>query len=721
MFLSRLLTPAEKNYWPTELELACVVWTIKKVRHMIQSSKEPTIVQTDHSSIVNIGKQKLITATTSTMRLNVRLVRASQFLSQFRLDIRHKPGKEHIIPDALSRLASANTGSLKDDFNELDALYVYNATLIGISNSFRDQIVKGYTTDPAWRKISATIKANDAMGDNAAELSFARGGASIVPSDTDPYFEPRPEGNTSDSSNPFPPPVVPEDNELIYHVDRYTGLRRLCIPSSCVQDISHMAHGPAHAGFARTYEIITRSWYIRKLTKLLRDFIHHCPQCLVLQTRRHKPWRSLQPIDSPPIPFHTITLDFILALPLTKELFNAVMSVTDKFSKRITMIAGKDTHSAADWADLLLERLDLCDWGYPKVIITDRDRKFLSELWTKIFHKLGSKLLYSTAYHPQTDGSSERTNQTAEIALRHHIHTMEDPKQWPRALSSIQAVQNNVSSTTTTKTPNEVSYGFTPNRPLDLANASTDEQDQHFIARKEARDALAFANMNYKRHYDRKHQPLFLKVGEYALLKLHKGYSIPSTIGVTKKLTQQYAGPFKVLAKVGRLAYKLKIPTHWTIHPVFSIAQLEPCPPPEDDPFKRSRPDHPSHVHVDGDTPNYLSYEIERLLNKRIIKKGRGMTTQYLVRWRGYGPEWDKWFSVNNLDNAKDLIKDYEEAITSAAPSAPPLPKPSRRSTAIIPYSTPPTAVPTPNSAPAIAARHSTRKGRGEKRVRNRS
>lgn len=67
--------------------------------------------------------------------------------------------------------------------------------------------------------------------------------------------------------------------------------------------------------------------------------------------------------------------------------------------------------------DALVDRLDIADWGIPKVIISDRDRKFLSDLWTAIFKRLGTLLLYSTAYHPQMDGASERTNQTVEIAL----------------------------------------------------------------------------------------------------------------------------------------------------------------------------------------------------------------------------------------------------------------------------------------------------------------
>lgn len=100
------------------------------------------------------------------------------------------------------------------------------------------------------------------------------------------------------------------------------------------------------------------------------------------------------------------------------------MTVTCKFSKKVTIIPGASTYTAKDWAKALLERLAIADWGLPSAIISDRDRKFLSELWTEIFKQLGVKLLYSTAYHPQTDGQSERTNQTVEIALQFYINSL---------------------------------------------------------------------------------------------------------------------------------------------------------------------------------------------------------------------------------------------------------------------------------------------------------
>lgn len=109
VFFFRLLTLAERNYWPTELEIAGFVCVIKKVRYIIESSRAKLIVQIHHLVIINILQQLLITSTTLTMRLNLRLVQASQFLQQFKLDIRHKPRKERIILNTLRHLTSVNS------------------------------------------------------------------------------------------------------------------------------------------------------------------------------------------------------------------------------------------------------------------------------------------------------------------------------------------------------------------------------------------------------------------------------------------------------------------------------------------------------------------------------------------------------------------------------------------------------------------------------------
>ena len=667
MYLSRLLTSAERSYWPTELEVAGFVWTIKKIRHLVESSRYKVVIQTDHSAILDIMRQSSITSISSTICMNVRLIRAAQFLRQFQLDVRHKPGKEHIVPDALSRLASTNSYGLGDNHSELDALLcdcLFTASYVRMSDDFHQRIIQGYQDDPIWRRIAGVI--DNPADQTRYKLPFVRG-RNLPAMDNDPYFEPRLyvdddsdlNGNEELSSNPDTSIKSDVIDNLIYHIDKSTGRYRVCLPDAdtLVKDVLEIIHGAGYPGFEKYFDIISKSWYIRHLKKHIREYLRYCPECLILQTRRHQPYGVLEPIQTPSAPFYTLIIDWILALPITDEGWDCILTATDKYSKRVTFIPGKSIWSAADWALALLDRLAIADWGIPAAIISDRDPKFLSELWTAIFKQLGVNLLYSTAYHPQIDGMSERTNQTAEIALRFYLNTLDNLKKWPSVLPRIQTLMNNTSSASTGHSANDIAYGFSLNKPLDLAKLPP-QINNIAVTRVDAADTLSFAQIQQEFHYNRKHQPMFFRTGDKVYLRLYKGYDIPANAAIKRVLGQQYVGPFDIVRRVGSQAYELALPNHWRIHPVVSIAILEPAP--GDDPYTRATYDHPDSVFVEGDTPTYKSYIIDRLINRRVIKKGRGYSTQYLVRWRGYGPEYDEWRSVKDLGNSQDLVDEYD-------------------------------------------------------------
>lgn len=199
LFLSKLLTQAEKNYWPTELEIAGFVWVIKKLRHLVELSRAKIIIQTDHTAILDIIQQSSITSISSTMKINIHLVRASQFLHQFHLVVRHKPGKEHIISNALSRLASANDTFQDDEYSELDFLFAYHTTLVEINPDLVKRILERYAADSWWTRVHKQILDNEELGSDKAILLFVV--ADSLPSDSDPYFQPRPEESEGMSNN----------------------------------------------------------------------------------------------------------------------------------------------------------------------------------------------------------------------------------------------------------------------------------------------------------------------------------------------------------------------------------------------------------------------------------------------------------------------------------------------------------------------------------------
>jgi hypothetical protein len=152
------------------------------------------------------------------------------------------------------------------------------------------------------------------------------------------------------------------------------------------------------------------------------------------------------------------------------------------------------------------------------------------------------------------------------------------------------------------------------------------------------------------KNYNKKHKELSLKVGDKVYLRLGSGYKLR---GVPKaKLGLQRVGPFTILEKVGPLAYKLQLPADWRIHPVISVAQLEPA---KDDPFSRDTTAPPP-VDVDGEE----QWEIGAIVRSELRGRGRNRRTHYLVRWKGYGPEVDSWIPVEEMDHAGDLVSEYE-------------------------------------------------------------
>lgn len=145
------------------------------------------------------------------------------------------------------------------------------------------------------------------------------------------------------------------------------------------------------------------------------------------------------------------------------------------------------------------------------------------------------------------------------------------------------------------------------------------------------------------------------------MLRLYKGYLILSLAGVIKKLTQQYIGPFQIKERIGCLAYRLKILSDWQIYPVFLVAQLEPAFKPFINPFWQPHLHHSSTVFVDNDTDSLKSFEINRLLKKQTIKRGKDLTIKNFVCWTSYCPKWYNWYNVKDLNNAGKLICKHEK------------------------------------------------------------
>jgi hypothetical protein len=213
----------------------------------------------------------------------------------------------------------------------------------------------------------------------------------------------------------------------------------------------------------------------------------------------------------------------------------------------------------------------------------------------------------------------------------------------------------------TGKTPDEILYGFNPWLPLEETDGEIRHADR-LVHLKEAQDALAYGQEVMKRRYDGKHQPLNLQPGDKVYINLHKGYHTQGRIH--RKFGAQRVGQFTVQRVIANgNAYEVDLPKHWQIHPVISAEHLEPAPGGKD-PFDRSIDDGNIHPLVqEGDNDEWQSWEIEKIVDKRMRKYGRGKPqVEYLVRWKGFGPAYDQWYPVNLLDKAAELVRDYEDS-----------------------------------------------------------
>jgi hypothetical protein len=272
----------------------------------------------------------------------------------------------------------------------------------------------------------------------------------------------------------------------------------------------------------------------------------------------------------------------------------------------------------------------------------------------------------STAWHPQTDGASERKNQTTEIGLRYQIFLHPD-QPWSGFVIAFQAALNNAWTTAIQTSPNEFVTGSKPATDLMLLVGETKGDPPEVIRKLRQRDAEVatdFANDAAKQYYDAKHQPLTMDVGDRAFLKLHRGYKLPGN--PNRKLSEQRTGPFEIIRRVGKLAYELKLPPQWKIHPVISVAHLEPAPKGQD-PFGREPIEGKEPVDaVEGDDDEWQSWELERIVDKRYTKYGGKDNLEYLVKYLGWGNQYNEWQPVELLAQATELIQDFEERLKGA-------------------------------------------------------
>ena len=272
-------------------------------------------------------------------------------------------------------------------------------------------------------------------------------------------------------------------------------------------------------------------------------------------------------------------MDFVLGLPRTRKGCDSVFVVVVIFSKMAHFIPCHKTDDATHIADLFFREVVRLH-GVPNTIVSDRDAKFLSHFWRTLWAKLGTKLLFSTTCHPQTDGQTEVVNRTLSTMLRAILKN--NIKMWEDCLPHIEFAYNRSLHSTTKMCPFEIVYGLLPRAPIDLMPLPTSEK-LNFDAKQRAelmlklhettKENIERMNAKYKIAGDKGRRKLIFEPGDLVWLHLRKD-RFPELR--KSKLMPRAAGPFKVLQQINENAYKLDLPTDFGVSPTFNIADLKP-------------------------------------------------------------------------------------------------------------------------------------------------
>lgn len=272
---------------------------------------------------------------------------------------------------------------------------------------------------------------------------------------------------------------------------------------------------------------------------------------------------------------------------------------------------------------------------------TDRDKVFLSNLWKELFRLADVQLQMSSAYHPQSDGQTERVNQCLETFLRCFVHAC--PTQWSHWLSVAQFWYNSSPHSATGRAPFEVLYGCRPrqfgisdNAVISSTELSAWLQDRQLISDL-VKQHLERAKMRMKRQEDKQRSEREFTVGDWVFLKLQPYVQSSVAHRANQKLAFKFFGPFQVIQRVGSVAYKLQLPSSSRIHPVFHVSQLKRAlgkglvasPALPSDQYRFSVP--------------------VKILQHRSSVRGLNSCPQVLVQWSAMPEELATWENVQDL------------------------------------------------------------------------
>lgn len=328
-------------------------------------------------------------------------------------------------------------------------------------------------------------------------------------------------------------------------------------------------------------------------------------------------------------------MDFIESLPKSDGK-DTILVVIDKYTKYAHLVSLQHPFTASQVAQKLLDQV-IKLYGPPKVIISDRDKIFTSGFWSELFKIMGTATHLTSAYHPQSDGQSERLNQCVEMYLRCLVH--DKPNSWSKWLPMAEWWYNTSHHSAINMTPYMALYGKPPpsvnyhqaekqqNPCLDLFLRQRAEMQGVLKENlKKAQERMVFyANKNRSERKFLVGDEVFLKTQAFRQRSLKE----------TKdhKFSPRYYGPFKVLKKIGSVAYQIQLPATAKIHNTFHVSLLK----------KKVGSRHMVWSEIPTETGGVEEKRPARILDRRIMKRNNAVAVDVLMQWDGQVAEDATW------------------------------------------------------------------------------
>jgi len=605
-FLSRSLTPPERNYHIHDTELLAAIEGLEHWRHYFAYSEHPATILTDHKNLEYFSEKRA---------LSQRQIRYSERLSKFNVVVVYRPGVQNGAADALSRMYTSEEGESADVIH--DALFPppQVSSPLAVSSvkqsplqplPILERIKKAYTQDESISPLLEQL---------SKETSAAPPGDHIL-EDGLLYFDGR--------------ILVPDDISI-----------QRDILSSC-----HDGLAAGHFGTHKTFELVYRSYHWPGLRQFTKRFVTSCDTCQRNKMVHHKPYGLLQSLPVPQTPWSSISMDFIVQLPESNG-FTAVLVVVDRLTKMAHFIPTTDNVDAEGTVALFLKHI-FSTHGLPDDIVSDRGVTFTALFTQSMMKALGVKQNLSTAFHPQTNGQTERTNATLEQYLRCFTNYQQDD--WSSLLPMAEFSYNNTIHSATKQTPFFALLGYHPRFDVQVPRVASSHPLAHKRlsllkdVQEDLRFHIALAQEYQQQYYDQHHlpQPNYQPGDRVWLLRRNIKTTRPAD-----KLDVVRLGPFTIAAAVNSRSYRLDLSKDMgRIHPVFHVSLLEPYVA-NDIPDRLAPP--PPPIQYDGQD----EFEVEEIVDSRL----RYRRLEYKVKWVGYPvPEWEP---ADNLTHCQALINEF--------------------------------------------------------------